>query len=159
MRTTARIVAAAALAMLAGQPCLAAEDMRAPGAPERRSATFAGASVRLPLDRPAKAKPSARLQLAMTHDYWGANGVPRAPVASGSALELGLGTKGKPALYMGGVEVKQAQQQLGVGGSTGTTVLIVGGIVLVVGALALLASRESKECRERDTSGFGNAFC
>jgi hypothetical protein len=56
--------------------------------------------------------------------------VPEACVPTG--LEIGVGRSRKPALYVNGQNSAELQDRLAVKGSTGKTVLIVGGVLLVL---------------------------
>lgn len=58
---------------------------------------------------------------------------------SPAGLELGASLAGKPTFYLNGQDAAEAPRKLGLGGSTGTTLLIVGG-VLVALVLVGLAS-------------------
>jgi hypothetical protein len=131
--------AAAALAvlLLAAQPCAAADDLRdnAPGM--RRTAPFAGVSLSLPLSASGKATPSARLQLTPARAAGGTFGRPAAP-----GLELGLAKTGKPALYMGGRPTADLGRRLNMGGKTGTVLIVVGGVVLLVLIAAAVAGAQ-----------------
>ncbi len=133
-----RLAAAAAVAMLAAQPCLAADDFRGLGAGERQSAAFAGMRLRLPMGSANSERPSARLQLTTFHDYRDAAG---AMVRShrSPGMELGLDRFGRTSFQMAGQDMAQAQQRLGVSGST-RTALIIGGVVVVVLLLAAVTS-------------------
>lgn len=138
MRRMNYLGAAAAL-MLVAQPCLAAQDIHLQGAAERRSGGFAGVSLRVPLDRGARERPSARLQLTTMQSIRedGGQGAVRSQFAPG--LELGAAGLGRPSLFVGGQELSTMQQRLGIGGST-TTLLVIGAVVLVVVVLAAVAS-------------------
>jgi hypothetical protein len=122
-----------ALLMVCAQPCLASTSFDQ-GSAMSRPAAFAGASVRLELGKP-KARPDARLQLGMTRTQ-GANGEALMQLRG---LELGRSKSGKAAFYVNGMETRQVQQKLGIGGSTGTYVLIGAGVLLLV-VLAAYAS-------------------
>ncbi|HEX8192161.1 MAG TPA: hypothetical protein VF552_04610 [Allosphingosinicella sp.] len=136
IRTHAAGIAAAA--MLFAQPCAAADDWRERRAPETRSGGFAGISLRMPLDEGRARRPTARLQLTTMTSTREAGGAVATRFAPG--VELGADRRGRAALSIGGQDVRQAEERLGVGGSTGTTLLIVGGVVLVVFVLASVAA-------------------
>lgn len=124
---------AAAVLMMAAQPCLAAGDSLDGGMPERTTAAFAGAVFKLDLrGASGLAKPTARLQLGLTHSYSDPGSRRPAVVCRLSGLELGASAKGKPALFMAGQELTGQNERLEFGGSTGTTVLIAGGVVLAL---------------------------
>ena len=135
MKYAAGIVAAA---VLAAQPCAAADDFRDMRAPERRSGAFAGLSINVPLDRGIRRRPTARLQLTTTSTVRRADGATITYRAPGD--ELGAGRRGRPTYSIAGQNPAEMRERLGVGGSTGTTLLIVGGVVLVVLVLATVAS-------------------
>jgi hypothetical protein len=133
-----KYAAGIAVAMLAAQPCAAAEDPRDRRAPETRSGGFAGFSLRVPLDRDGSRRPTARFQLTTTTSSRDADGASTTRFARG--VELGADRRGRLALSVGGQDLRQAEERLGVGGSTGTALLIVGGVVLVVYVLATVAA-------------------
>ena len=128
----------AAAAMIAAQPCAAADDFRERRAPETRSGGFAGISLRMPLDEGRSRRPTARLQLTTVTSSRDSAGAVTTRFARG--VEFGADRRGRAALSIGGQDVRQAEERLGVGGSTGTTLLIVGGVVLVVFVLASVAA-------------------
>ncbi|HEX8216625.1 MAG TPA: hypothetical protein VF577_04085 [Allosphingosinicella sp.] len=128
----------AAAAMLTAQPCLAAEDFRESRASETRTGAFAGLSFRMPLDGQSSRRPTARLQLTGIRQVREASGATRTFRAEG--VQIGAGRDGRLALTIAGQNPLEARERLGVGGSTGTTLLIVGGVVLVVYVLAAVAA-------------------
>jgi hypothetical protein len=123
-----------AAAMLVAQPCLAAEDIRDAGWDPRRSAAFAGASLRIPLGSAGAAAPAARLQLGLRHDVGDSRP---------AAFELGVTRLGKPAFYVGGREVGETRRRLGLTGGTGglEPALIIGAVV--VGVVLLTGEDET----------------
>lgn len=128
----------AAAAMIAAQPCAAADDFRDTRPAERRPGAFAGLSVNVPLDRATRRRPTARLQLTTTSTVRRADGTTVTYRAPG--VELGADRRGRPTYSIAGQNPAEIRERLGVGGSTGTTLLIVGGVVLVVLVLATVAS-------------------
>jgi hypothetical protein len=97
---------------------------------------FAGLSVRLPLGRTAK--PSARLRFATGYSLRdGASGAMRTNLGNG--LEIGAGKGGRPAYFIGGAKAAELQNRLGIKGGTGTTLLVVGGVLVAVVIVALAA--------------------
>ncbi|HEV2078670.1 MAG TPA: hypothetical protein VGR19_02070 [Allosphingosinicella sp.] len=149
--------AAAAIFMLSAQPCVAAQGLRDFGAGqldagERRTAGFAGMNVRVPLGHRAGAKPAARLQLGVTHSYRNPHFATPAQSVRLASFELGASRSGKPTLFMGGQEIGEVQKKLGVGGSTGTALLIAGGVGLVA-LVVLLAAKSDLEDDSCDRSG------
>jgi hypothetical protein len=138
----AALAAASAALMLGAQPCAAAEDLRDLGSPERRSALFAGGGVRVPLGRErAAARPTMRLQLGMTHRYHDPRSAAPAREIRVGAFELGAGPAGKPAFYMGGRDVGEMEDKLGI--STLGAVAI--GAAVAVGALLVVAAANPLE--------------
>ena len=130
----------AALAMLAAQPCAAADfNTTERGPAVTRTSAFAGLNVRVPMGRTPGAKPSARLQLTTAYTLQDLRtGSMKTYKAQG--LELGTGALGKPAFYMSGQEISRKNvEKLKLGG-TGNTVLYVVGGVVVVGVILLLAA-------------------
>lgn len=129
--------AAAALAvlLLAAQPCAAAEDLRGTGAAQPRTAPFVGLGLGLPLSGGKKAGPSARLQFTPARIAGG--NFARAGAAPG--LELGLARTGKPAFYIGGRPTADIGRRLNMGGKTGTALIVVGGLVVLVLIAAAVA--------------------
>jgi hypothetical protein len=124
MRTAA--AAACAAALFTAQPILAAE---------RQSAAFAGATVRVPFGGGADRKASARLRVTSFHDYRDVRG---AVVQSHRPAGLELGFTGllKPAVFVGGRPLAQAEPRLH--GKGKTTWIVVGGVVVL--AIVVLAS-------------------
>lgn len=137
----ARVAALAAALAMTAQPAFAAVRMIDRDAQPGRQAAFAGASLLLDLSRP-RAKPQARLQLGVTR----LQATGSADMARLRGLELGR-SKGKAALYLNGIELREARQQLDVGGSTATYVLIGVGVL----ALVVLASVASAQADLLDT--------
>jgi hypothetical protein len=139
MRWTAGIAAAAALV---AQPCLAAELYRESGAAQVRTGAFAGVSVRVPLEGSAPRRPTARLQLTSIREVRDTNGARR--TFRGDGVQLGADRRGRPALTIAGRNPLGERERLGIGGSTGTALLVVGGVVLVVFVLASVADAMPK---------------
>lgn len=137
MRKVAHVSAWLAAGVLVTQPC-AARDFREHQAMHRQSTAFGGLNLRLPLGPGRKTKPTARLQLTASHtfpdDRTGGTQTFRA-----QGLEIGGTKSGKPTLYLNGQSTAEMQKKLNVGG-TGTTLLIVGGVVLVLAVAAVAAA-------------------
>jgi len=134
VRTAAAFAAAAAIAV---QPCLAANDYRDSGFTEQRAAAFAGASLRVPLGARSAPRPSLRLQLSSTlYARDPASGAVRAFRPAG--LEIGA-PAGRPAFYLAGQPAAALGARHNLHGSTGTTLLIVGGVVLALAVVAILS--------------------
>jgi hypothetical protein len=138
MRKLGCYACATAILMLGAQPCLAAQDVLERGVPHRSSAAFAGVALKLPLGQPT-AEPNLRLQVGFTHNYKYAGAAAPALVQTVSMLEFGTTRSGTPILLIGGQDYRQVQQRLRVNGSTGTTLLIAGGVLAVVVIVALAA--------------------
>jgi hypothetical protein len=130
-----RAAAIAAIAMLAAQPCGAAEDLRDTGVRERHASAFGGLNLRVPFGGREAGKPQARLQLAAASTVRDTrSGSTLTKRAQG--LELGIAEKGKPALFMGGQNTAEMKTKLGVGGSTTTYIVVGGALVLLLVVLA-----------------------
>lgn len=105
---------------------------------ERSASAYAGLSVRVPLGAEAKGKPLMRLQVRLD----AAQRRPvldRLPDLRPRGLELGLLENRKLALFVDGRSMADAPAKLGLGGSSGQTVLIVGGVLLAVVVIAVAA--------------------
>lgn len=137
MRVTKYALSIAAAAMLAAQPSHAAEDFREGRATEVRAGGFAGLSLRLPLDGARSRRPTARLQVTGIRQMRDATGATRTTWAEG--VQLGAGRGGRPALTIAGQDPFRSRDRLGLNGSTGTVLLIGGGVVLIVFVLAAVA--------------------
>ena len=133
-------IATVSLLMAAAQPSFAAEDMRDIGSPQHQSAAFAGANFRLELGRGFRTRPTARLQLGVTHTYRDIGSAAPTQMHRVSAIELGASRAGEPRLYVGGQDVRQIEQRLGANASTGTVLLIVGGVLVAVVVIGLMSS-------------------
>jgi hypothetical protein len=133
MKKSTRLTAMLAAGMLVVQPVVASEVRDAQT--RRQSSAFAGLNIRLPLGETRKANPTVRLQLTASHtlrnERTGATQTFRA-----QGLEIGGSKGGKPTLYLNGQSAADMQKKLNLGG-TGTTLLIVGGVVLVLVVVAV----------------------
>jgi hypothetical protein len=128
--------AGVAAAMLVAQPCAAAHDYRETGAADRRMTAFAGVGVRLPLGTAAKA--SARLRFTTGYRLRDtSSGAERTSLGEG--FEIGFGRKGKPIYFVGGQDAAGLQTKLGMKGGPGTTLLVVGGVLVAVVIVGLAA--------------------
>lgn len=136
MTTATQVAASLAAGMLISQPC-AASNPEDGQSMLRQSGAFAGLNVRLPLGQTQKSKPTARLQFTtsqtLRNERTGAIHTFKA-----QGLEIGSTKSGKLNLYLNGRSTVEAQNKINVGGA-GTTLLIVGG-VLLVGVLVAAAS-------------------
>jgi hypothetical protein len=143
------ILAGAAL-LAASSPTLAAVDYRDVEPARHHAAAFAGASVRLPLGT-ERARPTARLQLTMSHAFAGRPSAAPAPTFRAAGLEFGASPSMKPTLYANGVDVGQVKRRLGFNGSTASTILIVGAVVLAgVVAYAVIADCDACDSQPLD---------
>jgi hypothetical protein len=55
----------------------------------------------------------------------------------GKGFEIGLGKKGVPTYFVSGQKAAEVRKKLGIKGSPGTTLLIVGGVVVALVVVAL----------------------
>ena len=147
MKRATGLCASAAMLVLAAQPCLAAEDIRNQVDMERRSAMFAGATMRLPLGPAAAHRPSVRLQLTARYTNESHAAAPTI-VAQPAGFEFGATRSGAPSFYIGGLSLRQFQRRISAaqdddGQSDSdrnlTGAMILGGLVIagIIGAIAL----------------------
>ena len=142
-------LAIAAAATMTAQPCFAAEDVRDSRGSQARTGAFAGISLRVPLaGGAASRRPTARLQLTSIRQVRDANGATRTSRAEG--VQIGAGRRGRPALTIAGRNPFAERERLGVGGSTTTALVVVGGLVLVVFVLASVADAMPKPGPDED---------
>lgn len=132
-------IATLSLLVAAAQPCFAADDIRDIGSPRREAAAFAGANFRLEFGRATRPRPTARLQLGVTHSYGDIGPAAPTQVHMVRGIELGASGSGEPRFYLGGQDAREIGRRLGVNGST-RTILIVGGVLVVVVVVGLLTS-------------------
>jgi hypothetical protein len=132
------VAAMIAACTAAAQPCLAADLPGESGTIGGRIGAFAGVRLATPLGGGERPRLRARLQIApsfaMRNAQSGAFAGTRAP----AGLELGLARGGAPALAIGGRPAPALGRQLGLHGST--PYIVVGGVLLLVGVLAVVAS-------------------
>lgn len=125
LKYTAGLVATAALV---SQPCRAADpDL---GTSERRGGAFAGVKISMPVGWTLKS--TARLHHTSIPQFRDTR-TGEVPSPSRQAVELGASTSGKPMLFVAGQSAAQSKK-MGLS-STGTTILMIAGVVLV-GVLA-----------------------
>jgi hypothetical protein len=136
-------------AMIAAQPCFAAQDHREGLGIERRTAAFAGVHARIPFGDATPAAPIARLKLGMVHSRLDRGSATPHEFVQTSGLELGLARRSKPMLFIGGRSVADVQKRLAIGGGT-TPLLVVGGIALAAAAVVVLSSDGSSACIPED---------
>jgi hypothetical protein len=129
-----------ALALIAS-PGAAATDFRGGEPAAARTGLFAGATLRIGLDRRAD-RPAARL-VAGSYRLTDLAGARLATRPAG--LELGLTRASAPLLSFGGQPMADVQRRLGLNGSTGTLLLIGGAVALGVVALVVL-SDDNDDC-------------
>jgi hypothetical protein len=136
MRLIGYVAAGTMAAILATQPCAAADDYLPSRSGEARMTAFAGLSVRLPLG--GTARPSARLRFATGYSFRdSASGAVRTDLGSG--LEIGAGKRGMPTYFIGGEKASALRDKLGIKGGSGKTLLIVGGVLVAVVIVAVAA--------------------
>jgi hypothetical protein len=140
-------LAASAMLILTGRPALAAEDFRYINAqPERRTAAFAGALIRMPLGHlgsEARALPTARLHLGAEHVYRDRRSATAAIRYRTAGLELGLLDNAAPKLFVAGAPIRKAKGRLGI--STGGAIAIGAGVMLLAILAAAAASAPPDE--------------
>ena len=128
---------AMAIALLGAQPCAAADDLRELSRQETRTSAFAGGTIRLNLGAGHWAtRPEARLNAGfarINRDSRAGAG----PQMLVGGLALGQGKKGGPALFVGGSDVTELKQRLGM--STMGAIALGAGLTLVA-LLALAAA-------------------
>jgi hypothetical protein len=122
----------AAILVLGAQPCVAAEDFKDREQGERRTAAFAGATLKMNFGQRSNPKPEARLQLGMRHNFEGSPAAARQV----ALVELGEGRTGKPAVYVAGQDAGQVEQKLAVKGTTGNVLI---GVAIGVALLVVIA--------------------
>ena len=137
MRRMISLVAAAGTMLLAIQPCIAAEDVRDLGMPGHQTAMFAGANLRLGLGGAHRERPTARLQMGLTHTYRDPRSASPATVYRVNSFELGASRSGAPVLAIGGTDVRQFEQRLGM--STGAAIALGAGALVALVAVAFAA--------------------
>ncbi len=137
MTRATQFAAMLAVGMFVAQPC-AASNLRDGQVMLRQSSAFAGLNVRMELGQARKAKPTARLQFTTSHTFRDErSGATQTFRAQG--LEIGSTKGGKPTFYLNGQSTADMQKKHNIGG-TGTTLLIVGGVLLVLVVAAVAAS-------------------
>jgi hypothetical protein len=135
---------------LIAQPRAAAADPGDIGATVTRTGAFAGAAVRLRLSGRKAARPSARLQLGMTRSYEDPVSPALSRTTRGAVLELGASDRGAPVLFVGGQKMKDIKTRAGLGGSTGTVLLVVGAVAAAAVLIAMAGSSGDKDDCEPD---------
>ena len=109
-----------------------------------QTSMFAGATVRIGLNRKA-GEPRHRASLGVSGM---SRGTSTQTIQVGRGLELSLTDKGKPGLFIGGSDAGELWRAAQMSGG-GKTALIVGGAVAVLGIAALVAY-ESLPCQDGD---------
>lgn len=134
-----KVVAAVAATVIATQPCLAADDFREASRLERRSGAFAGATLRVLMGDSPRTAPAAHFGLGVSqfHEWTGSTGAAKRVQTPG--VEVRLSSTGKPVLMVGGQNTASMKQRLGLASSTGTILLVVGGIAAAALAVTLLS--------------------
>lgn len=143
--------AAAALAMAAAHPAVAASDRQDLAASQRTPSAFAGLSLRLPLGGRAAEKPFVALQLTTTYDIRDARTGSRETVRP-RGLEIGPRQDGRPALFLNGQDTAAMRHGLNLSGGTSTLLIVGGVLVVVVLAAAAAGSGLGDTCPEYEGS-------
>ena len=133
----------ACLLACAPTSAFSAEDLREPARPELRTAAFVGGTLRLGFGTRRPEKPQAALAMGFAHrttDRGAAAFSARDFRVSG--LQLGAGRPGKPSLRIGGSEVGELGDRLGV--STGGAIAIGAGVTLLA-LVAIVAASNPME--------------
>ena len=136
------LLLAAAAAALAVQPAVAADLETAAAVGERRG-SFAGATLRVPLDGGASRAARPRLAIGFSRVYERVDSTGRIERSVTPGLELGLDS-GRPMLLVAGRNPATARQRLGIGGTT-TTLLVVAGLAVAAFAIAELTDDEGED--------------
>jgi hypothetical protein len=126
----------------AAQPCLAADLPADGGAVGGRIGAFAGLRIAAPLGGAERHVLRARLQVAPSYAMLDARSGALVGTRPAFGLELGLAQGGAPTLAIGGRRAPELRRQLGLHGST--PYIVIGGVVLLVGLLAAVASASPK---------------
>ncbi len=102
--------------------------------------------MKMPLGSRKAAKPSARLQLGMRHIQQDSAG--RLPMRARQigVLELGSGKGGKPALFVGGRNLAEANKRRGLVGPTGTLLFVAGAALGAYAVYTLLDDDNDARC-------------
>lgn len=117
-------------------PAAAAGPFDTGAATEQHRAAFGGVVLRLGLDGRDRRAPEPRLAFGFTRYERDMGG---AFVARGATLPLEAGfAGGRPQLFVGGESLQQFERRLGVSGSSGTTLLAIGGLAAGAAAVVLL---------------------
>jgi hypothetical protein len=135
----------------AAQPCLAAEDFRTGGETRGRASGFVGLSARLVLGQRTPQAPTARLVAGLTTSRIDAQSGRSLGLQAPKGLELGLDRRGRLQPFVDGLSSADLENRLGVRGSTGKTLLIVGGIAAaVVAGVLIFGDSGSSACIPED---------
>lgn len=139
LRHAAAMIAACTAA---AQPCLAADLPGESGTIGGRVGAFAGLRLATPLGGAERPALRARLQIAPSYAMLDAQSGFLVGTRPSAGLELALARGGAPALSVGGRTAPELRRQLGLHGST--PFIVVGGVLLLVGLLAAIASASPK---------------
>jgi hypothetical protein len=117
---------AAAAAMLAAGPCLAAELPQFRDSGVRQSGAVAGAYFKVPLGGAKSGKAAAGLRMTMVHDYRSASGA-SAQLVQSDSFDLRLVGEKKPTLFVAGQAVtgEEAKKRNLTGAGTVVTIVII----------------------------------
>lgn len=134
--------AAVAVALVAAQPAAAA-DLYDGHRVEQRSGAFAGATLRVRLDRSRERTSPARLALGISRIQLRSASPARIDRTQMPGVELAL-ARGAPRLLIGGETPEAAQRRLGMSG-TATSLLVVAGLAVAVFAIVELSGDDDDD--------------
>jgi hypothetical protein len=133
-----RTMAAAAAAMMAGSPCLAADLPALQEHGARQSGAVAAAYYKVPLGGGRNArKAHGGLKLSMVHDYRSA-GAQTARVVHADGVDLRLVGAKKPSLYLAGRKLDDEEARRRNFGPVGTVVTLAVVVAAAVGAFYIV---------------------
>jgi hypothetical protein len=144
-------MAMAGMFLAAAQPCLAAEDLRMGGETRGRASGFVGLSAQLSFGQRARQAPTARFVAGLATSRIDAQSGRSLGFQAPRGLELGLDRRGRLQPFVGGLSTADVENRLGVRGSTGKTLLIVGGIAAAaVAGFLIFGDSGSDACIPED---------
>jgi len=153
MATFKHLIALAAAATIAAQPCLAA-DLVADDA-SRESGMRVGLYARVPLGDSGRVReePRAGLSFGATHIYRGINAATGERRIEANLVDIGLFRSGRPSLMLSGRQMLDESGRLRLqddedgGGGIPTWALVAGGLVVAAG-VGYLVLLEQFDCDE-----------
>ena len=144
-------MAVAGMVGAASQPCLAADDFRIGGETRGHASGFVGLSAGLALGQRAPRRRTARLVAGMATSRIDPQSGRSLGLQAPRGLELGLDRQGRLRPFVGGLSTESFEKRLGVRGSQGRTLLIVGGIAAAaVAGLLIFGDSGSGACIPED---------